>query len=333
MEGTYRVKVKLTAIIYLHPIVNDRLEGSALDNLSMFRKLCGPDCFSNIVLATSFWSRVDQEVGARREAELKDTEEFWGGMIRRGSEVIRLPNSRTEMVLLLVRLAQKKKIDLQIQHELVEHGLSITETEAGASSKDVQALQGLHEEYMQRLERMSRERREELKRQQLELEELRKLHDKAFEEQLRKDKEELERAQREHEETLRMAEEQRQKLLDERAELTRKTQAKTARLQDQLRRLAIEAEEKRILQMKSERIERLQLKDKIKTQRMNTQTDLITRATTLGRVKAKTEVNQYLLLRLCNACGHCVSAQLSYRTSQSSYQVVLNANTTRLPPM
>jgi hypothetical protein len=66
---------------------------------------------------------------------------------------------RVERISLLVRFAQKNKMILQIQHELVEQGLSITETEAGASSKDVQALQDLREEYLQRLRRMAEQRK------------------------------------------------------------------------------------------------------------------------------------------------------------------------------
>jgi hypothetical protein len=143
---------------------------------------------------------------------------------------------------------------------------------------------------------------------------MREQHDNAFKEELRKHREELEKAQREHQETFRMAEEQRQKLLQEQAELTRKTQAEAARLQSELQRLAIEAEDKRILQMKIERLQRLRLKNEVKNQRINAQTELIKRAQTLGRVKASTEVDQFRLLRLCSLCGHCVSAQLSYRT-------------------
>jgi hypothetical protein len=98
MEASYRAQVRLTAIIYLHPITHDRLEGSALDNLSMFRKLCGPDCYPNIVLATTFWSGVDEDTAALREAELIQNEEFWCGMIRRGSQVIRCPEDRAQCI-------------------------------------------------------------------------------------------------------------------------------------------------------------------------------------------------------------------------------------------
>ncbi|KAK1091077.1 hypothetical protein LTR48_007028, partial [Friedmanniomyces endolithicus] len=82
LESSYKAQVRLSAIVYLHPIASQRLEGSALNNLSMFRKLCGTDFYPNVILATSFWGSVDADIGRRREVELRENDEFWGAMVK-----------------------------------------------------------------------------------------------------------------------------------------------------------------------------------------------------------------------------------------------------------
>jgi hypothetical protein len=63
---------------------------SALRNLKTFRQLCVIDPLKNFVLATSFWSKVDERDALRHEEDLRDTPEFWGDMLSRGSIVERL---------------------------------------------------------------------------------------------------------------------------------------------------------------------------------------------------------------------------------------------------
>ena len=72
MALNYRSGILLNAIRYLHPIYELRFEGSARDNLALFQSLCGEDFYSNVVLATSFWSKVNEADGTTRLAQLED---------------------------------------------------------------------------------------------------------------------------------------------------------------------------------------------------------------------------------------------------------------------
>src|SRR3954453_7445858 len=72
MALNYRSGTLLNAILYLHPIHERRFEGSARDNLAMFQSLCGEDFYSNVILATSFWSEVSEAQGAARLAQLEE---------------------------------------------------------------------------------------------------------------------------------------------------------------------------------------------------------------------------------------------------------------------
>jgi hypothetical protein len=156
MASTYQQGTQLTAIIYVHPIHHERFEGSARDNLHMFQKLCGDDFYPNVVLATNFWTCVDADTGARREAELRDKPEFWGDMVQQGSWVVRLPDEREAAVELLMELAWQKRRLLRIQREIVDQGRDVMDTDAAASTARLRALKAAEEEYNRQAEVMQR---------------------------------------------------------------------------------------------------------------------------------------------------------------------------------
>ena len=126
-EGTN--STRLNGIIYLHSLVNVRMEGSTLRNLKMFRQLCGAKPLKNVILATTFWGQVDKELAEKREAELKTTPEFWGDMLTQGSTIKRLKDRRSALEIIDL-LVDKTPVTLQIQDELV-NGKTLVETEAG----------------------------------------------------------------------------------------------------------------------------------------------------------------------------------------------------------
>lgn len=111
---------RLNGIIYVHRILDPRMQGTALSNMNMFRRLCGSDCFPNVVLATSFWSEVDPAEGARRERELCETDEFWGQLVKKGSRVVRIGLDDRADQRLLLRIAQNKKVVFQAQQEMLD---------------------------------------------------------------------------------------------------------------------------------------------------------------------------------------------------------------------
>ena len=315
METTYRAQVKLTAIIYLHPITNDRLEGSALDNLSLFRKLCGPKFYPNVILATTFWSKVDTQVGSRREAELMETEEFWGSMCNRGSEVIRLPDDQESCIKLLLRLANKPKISLQIQEELVDQGLSIGKTAAGASAKNIRALETLREEFNQRMDSLATRKKAELAVQEAELTRLRDEQEQAFQQQLRKHKQELERTRLEHQKLLAQTEEKQRKLLDEQAEFVRRTQAETEAARAELEKLAIKDKMDQEERERKRKEQSFEASMAVAVSTFKAQFELFSSALSARTVKQseiKTDFYNLGLSRRCNICLRPCSTLLSH---------------------
>lgn len=130
LASIYQQGKKITGVIYLHPINQPRMEGSALLNLTIMQKLCGSETFENVVLASTFWDLVDKSSGSQRESELCQTPQFWGGMKRNGSKVIRIEDYAQSKDVLL-HLAGKHDVALQIQVEMVEDKKNLSATAAG----------------------------------------------------------------------------------------------------------------------------------------------------------------------------------------------------------
>lgn len=135
LTDSYIHQIKLNGIIYLHRITEMRMQGAAERNLFMFRKLCGNDALKNIVLATTMWELVDPDVGDKREKHLIDNPEFWGWMHENGSQITRHQNSRDSALRIVDIFASrdttKQKVDLGIQREMVKHGKTLDQTDAG----------------------------------------------------------------------------------------------------------------------------------------------------------------------------------------------------------
>lgn len=59
LEITYRVQhLKLDGIVYMQSIMDERMYGSSLRNLKMFRDLCGDSPMKNVVLVTNRWEQA-----------------------------------------------------------------------------------------------------------------------------------------------------------------------------------------------------------------------------------------------------------------------------------
>ncbi|KAH6714305.1 P-loop containing nucleoside triphosphate hydrolase protein [Leptodontidium sp. MPI-SDFR-AT-0119] len=155
----YSNNIKLAGMIYLHKITDNRVTGSALKNLHMFEKLCGPESMSNIVLATTMWDKLGNEgqtsfeEGTRREGELLAKPDFWGYMVRQGSRVFRHDGSKPSAWKLVQHILSKKSsISLAIQRQMIDDGQSLDVTDAGkVLQKDLLESQEKHMREMQDL--------------------------------------------------------------------------------------------------------------------------------------------------------------------------------------
>ena len=84
----------LGGIIYLLSIADNRMESTTRRNIGMFHKLCGDKDLARVVLWTTNWGEVDEEVGKNREEQLVET--FWNTMTASGSTRKSLRFDKTE---------------------------------------------------------------------------------------------------------------------------------------------------------------------------------------------------------------------------------------------
>lgn len=161
LADSYESGTKLSAIIYIHRINQPRMTGNMVRNLRVFRKLCGPDPLSRVILATSFWDCVESlEIGEWREAELQSDKHFWKPMIAHGSRMVRIeqPGDHDASLRIIKPYLDTQPIILQIQKELVDQDKPLIETEAGSALND--EIDNLRRQHKVDLEKIRRELKE-----------------------------------------------------------------------------------------------------------------------------------------------------------------------------
>ncbi|KAL4886534.1 hypothetical protein BJY04DRAFT_213296 [Aspergillus karnatakaensis] len=225
LTQTYQQKIRLTGILYLHRISDNRMGGCAQKNLVMFKRLCGPNGIKNIRFVTTFWEKTDDQDGERREQTLQTTEQFWGFFIERGAEVRRHMNTNESALWVLADFvpgyteSPPDETELAIQTEMVDSGKDLDQTAAGQElqSEFVKEREKMQAEMKEREEDMKEalaardkemfeflrqeqdRQREELRRRDDQMQDLRVSMEKMHEEKIRQLQEVLQRQKEEQE--------------------------------------------------------------------------------------------------------------------------------------
>ena len=108
--------------------------GVPLRNLNMFNELCGRGNLRNIVLVTTMWDEVSEDVGLWREKELQS--DFWQWMTRLGSTTHRFllteESARNIIGTISGSLPDERRLP-QIQREVVDENKPLHGTPEGKS--------------------------------------------------------------------------------------------------------------------------------------------------------------------------------------------------------
>ncbi|KAK7695011.1 hypothetical protein QCA50_002199 [Cerrena zonata] len=143
LAKTYENGRKLSGVIFLHRISDQRMGGVARKNFRLFRKLCGDDALKHIIIATTMWGGVSAEIGARREAELSTKDQFFKLALDKGAKLVRHDNTLQSAQNILREITGYLPQALSIQTELVDEHKDINETAAGMDLKaDLEARIG-----------------------------------------------------------------------------------------------------------------------------------------------------------------------------------------------
>jgi len=211
LDQAYAKEIKLTGIVYLHRIFDNRLTGSAMKNLRMFRKLCGDQGLGSVILATTQWSKVTLEEGDAKERELRSKPSMWKTLVEKGAKIWRQDRDEASAMQILEYLVkQGRRTFLNIQEEMA-NGAKLEDTAAGSEVLEElkrqqaqfdQEIKELRDEMEEAIAQKDREKQNEIKemteeytrKQQEAIENERKLA--ADSEKLRRQKEHEDQAER-----------------------------------------------------------------------------------------------------------------------------------------
>ena len=157
LSATYKSNLKLSGIVYLQRITDPRMTHGGRANLVMFRALCGDDPLRKVVLATTFWGEmVNTTKALQHEEELKTNSDYWGDMLSRKATMARFHDTQESALNILRGLMEKEeKISLQIQQEMIDQDLDLSQTTAGEFLN--KELNAMAEKYQRDLERYKQE--------------------------------------------------------------------------------------------------------------------------------------------------------------------------------
>ncbi|KAI1823477.1 P-loop containing nucleoside triphosphate hydrolase protein [Xylaria intraflava] len=125
----YKKDMKLSGIIYLHPISDTRMTHHATKNLQMFQKLTGEKNLKNVILATSMWDKVSPEEGLAREVELKT--KFWTMLLAFGARATQYKGTAESARSIAHMLMANKPFFVQLQTEMGQDNKALRDTSAG----------------------------------------------------------------------------------------------------------------------------------------------------------------------------------------------------------
>ena len=141
---------KFSGILYLHNICDPKVGGSSQRNMTMFKKLCGPDSLKNVVVVTTFWDEIELLQGIESETELKTNDKFFKELVEGKSKFVRsgkfppgeIPKGPEFLspISIVSELVALDPVFVEMQKELAE-GKTVEETSAGAELyKELQQL-------------------------------------------------------------------------------------------------------------------------------------------------------------------------------------------------
>ncbi|KAG8788693.1 hypothetical protein FRC12_014310 [Ceratobasidium sp. 428] len=171
LAKSYQEGYKLTGIIYLQRITDIRVGGISRRTFNLFRKLCGNDSLSNVLIVTNMWSDPPTQIELEREIELRDHEDFFQPALAKGARMMRRAHKDQESAHEVIRmLLGRGTTAMSIQQEIVDEQKELSDTGAGqVLEEELKLVIDRHRAEMQQvkedMETAVRERDEQTKKE------------------------------------------------------------------------------------------------------------------------------------------------------------------------
>ncbi|KAF9463763.1 hypothetical protein BDZ94DRAFT_1125479, partial [Collybia nuda] len=131
LENQYRKNLKLSGVIYLHRISDQKMGGVSRRSFRMMSELCGERNYKNVMIVTNMWDKVPPAEGEKREAQLRTDTRYFKPALDKQAKLARHDNTLVSAKNILKSLLDNTPIALSIQNELVEDEKHISDTTAG----------------------------------------------------------------------------------------------------------------------------------------------------------------------------------------------------------
>lgn len=116
----------------MHNISILRVGGIAKSNFHIFRKICGDKSLKNVVIVTNQWSKLTEDEGMRRVAQLASMDDYFKAALEKKARMMHHTRDTVESVHEVIRaIIENHPVPLIIQEELVTENKPINETGAG----------------------------------------------------------------------------------------------------------------------------------------------------------------------------------------------------------
>ena len=167
----YDLNRKLSGLIYLQRISDPRFSGQSSRNLRIFRELCGPAAYKNVVVLTTYWDQVPtHKAGVMREEQLKSR--FFAKLVEGGAQFMRHDRTVESTRKVLRHILPISPTITQIQTEIRKEGKGLMETAAGSVCREgvEKALANYKKEIAELTAEMATVKSNKAARQELEME-------------------------------------------------------------------------------------------------------------------------------------------------------------------
>jgi hypothetical protein len=125
---SYSRGIILAGILFLRRISDNRLVWTISD--ALFQTLCGTAALTNLILVTTMWDTVKEEMGLKREKELCSG--MWKSMLELGCRTARFANTFDSAWRIVKLLADNpRRIPLALQVEMVDKQQRFPSTSLG----------------------------------------------------------------------------------------------------------------------------------------------------------------------------------------------------------
>ncbi|KAF8595024.1 hypothetical protein BDV93DRAFT_409222, partial [Ceratobasidium sp. AG-I] len=133
LKFTYAADQKLSGVIYMHRITDNRVGGVSRRNFHTFYELCGETSLVNVVILTNMWHDPAQPIELTRENELMTSETFFQPALCKGARSARYvlgggPNRAHDIIRMFM---SNTPMALQVQREMVDERKQLQDTCAG----------------------------------------------------------------------------------------------------------------------------------------------------------------------------------------------------------